>query len=287
MSAPAIASRANLEAAIKYVALGLPVFPVWPVYEYVRGVTCGCTKTIRCDSPGKHPMGNLVPRGVIDASTNEAVIRRWWSARPDANIGIATGRGLIVIDIDPRHGGDESLREAERQHGALPPTWRVSTGGGGSHLYFAAAANSAIKNSAGLLGHGLDIRGRGGYVVAPPSRHISGRHYAWESAPQHAELRPLPTWLSALLEQPKPATTAAPSETWRALVRDGVSEGKRNDAVARLAGHLLRRYVDPHVTLELLAAWNDVRCVPPLSSDELRRTVDSIARRELNRRATP
>jgi hypothetical protein len=237
-----------------------------------------CGETIRCKSPGKHPMGNLVRRGLRDASTDEKLIRHWWTSRSNANIGVVTSR-IVVIDIDPHHGGDRSLAELERAHGMLPSTWRVNTGGGGTHIWFAAPAGASIKNSAGFLGTGIDVRAAGGYVIAPPSGHVSGGRYIWAN---QGHLAPLPRWVGTALQQRR--KSAGPSAQWRELVRNGIAEGQRNQVVARLAGYLLRRYIDPHIALELLLLWNRVRCQPPLPDAEVKRTVDSIAGRELARR---
>jgi hypothetical protein len=269
----------HLDAALRYAQRGLPVFPLWPVLPFKpAGMVCGCG-TLRCTSPGKHPMPRLAPRGFKDASTDAKVIKEWWTSRSDANIGIATGRGVVVVDVDPRHGGDRSLVELERTNGQLPPTWRVKTGGGGLHIYFTSPPDVMIKNSASQIADGVDVRGHGGYVVAPPSTHISGGFYEWATG---KDLAPMPAWLIGALQQPRTKVTA-PAD-WRNLVRGGVTEGKRNDAAARLAGHLLRRYVDPHVTLELLMAWNVTRCAPPLAAPEIATIVNSIAKRELARR---
>lgn len=267
-----------LATALRYAARGLPVFPLWPVLPLKERFICGCSKTIRCESPGKHPVSAVAPHGLKDATTDENIIRHFWASKPDANIAIATG-SVVVLDIDPRHGGDRSLADLERAHGQLPPTWRVRTGGGGMHIYFTAPTGASVCNSAGKLGDGIDVRGRGGYVVAPPSRHISGRHYEWAAG---KDVAPIPSWVVAAAQEPKQATTLATD--WRNLVRNGVAEGKRNDAAARLAGHLLRRYVDPHVTLELVMAWNVSRCTPPLPPLEITTIVNSIAKRELTRR---
>jgi hypothetical protein len=267
-----------LDAALRYARNGLPVFPLWPVLPYKHGFTCKCGKTLRCDSPGKHP-SNLAPRGLKDATTAAKIITDWWTWQPDANIAIATG-GVVVVDIDPRHDGDAALAQLEAKHGNFPTTWRVRTGGGGLHIYFKSSLDIIIKNSAGQLGAGLDVRGHGGYVVAPPSGHISGGKYEWAAG---KDLAPMPQWLVTALQQPR-MKISAPADDWRGLIRNGVTEGKRNDAAARLAGHLLRRYVDPHVTLELLMAWNITRCAPPLAAPEITTIVNSIAKRELARR---
>jgi hypothetical protein len=269
-----------LDAALRYASRGLPVFPLWPVLQFKPGsYTCACGKTLRCESPGKHPIPHLTPNGLKQATTCEKIIRDWWSVQPDANIAIATGR-VVVVDVDPRHGGDAALAQLETKHGNFPQTWRVGTGGGGLHIYLSAPADIMIKNSAGQLGAGIDVRGHGGYVVAPPSRHISGKQYEWAAG---NALAPMPKWLVSASQQPRLKEPVAAQE-WHQLVCNGVAEGKRNDAAARLAGHLLRRYVDPRVALELIQAWNMTRCAPPLAPSEIATIVNSIARLELERR---
>jgi Bifunctional DNA primase/polymerase, N-terminal/Primase C terminal 1 (PriCT-1) len=268
-------------AALDFAKRGLPVFPVWSVRPLGSRFVCACPRADKCTSTGKHP---LVPHGITQATTDIEQVSYWWRSRPDANIGLATGK-IVVIDIDPRHGGDHALAELETKHCKLPPTWRVTTGGGGEHIYFRAPPRRApIRNSVGQPGPGIDVRGLGGYVLAPPSRHVSGQHYRWSCNPEQMLLCMLPPWLTVLLDQP-PNAKAKPATEWRALVREQIAEGRRNDTIARLAGHLLRRHVDPHVVLELLLAWNASRCKPPLDRADVVRTVDSIAGKELRRRA--
>lgn len=139
------------------------------------------------------------------ATTNEASLREWWRKWPDANICIVTGAasGFIVLDIDPKHGGDASLTELLEEYGELPPTLRAATGGGGQHLLF-EHPGVAIRNSISFLGEGLDIRGDGGYIVAPPSLHESGRIYEWLNVTKPA---PLPEWLLKLLTEEKQTLT--------------------------------------------------------------------------------
>jgi hypothetical protein len=270
----------RLDAALGYARRGLPVFPCWPILQREPPRTdfmCGCGRA-SCESQGKHPLAPLVRNGLSAASKDLAQIRRWWLAWPQANVAICTGE-VVVLDIDPRHGGDASL--AELEHGALPSTRRTLTGGGGAHIYFQTPPNTVIRNSTGKLGPGLDIRGRGGYVMVPPSRHLSGNYYEWNGGSQRCA--EMPAWLVTALQEPT-IKTAAPSESWQHLVCQGVEQGERNQALARLAGHLLRRYVDPRVTLELLQSWNQTRCRPPLPPAEITNTINSIARRELLRR---
>jgi hypothetical protein len=153
------------------------------------------------------------------------------------------------------------------------------TGGGGRHLYF-AHPGPILRNRVGLA-TGIDLRGDGGYVVAPPSLHASGKPYRWERAPNVCRLAPLPDWLiQSSTEQPH---HGYPLSHWRHLLREGVGEGERNNTIASLAGHLLWYGVDPEVVTELLLTWNATRCRPPLEPEDVVRTVESITR--LHRRA--
>jgi hypothetical protein len=259
-----------LDAALRYANRNLPIFPLWPLREFKPGqLTCTCGKGLRCGpNSGKHPLGALVPHGVKQATTDEKIIRDWWTTWPDANIALATGK-VVVIDVDPRHGGDASLAQLETKHGKFPSTWRVRTGGGGLHIYLAAQPNVVFKNTAGQLGDGLDVRASGGYVVAPPSKHISGGKYEWQQQ-GGKDLAPMPAWLVTSLQQPK-VKVRAPATHWHEIARNGVAEGQRDKTATSLAGHLLRRYVDPRVVLELIQAWNVVRCTPPLGAELARR----------------
>jgi hypothetical protein len=209
--------------------------------------------------------------------TPEEVAR--WFRRRDANVGVVTGAvsNLVVLDVDPQHGGEDSLAALQAQHGPLPRTVEATTGGGGRHCYFAHPGGH-VPNRIGIA-PGLDLRGDGGLVVAPPSVHPSGRPYTWvpRGSPDELPLAPIPRWLLGAAQPPGPHAGHAIAE-WRALVRDGVEEGRRNNTIASLAGHLLWHGVDPQVALELLLAWNRARCRPPLSDFEVTQVVESIAR---------
>ncbi len=210
------------------------------------------------------------------ASADE--IARWFQRWPDANVGIVTGRlsGIVVVDVDLRHGGPDSIAEAESAQGRLPPTVEAATGGGGRHLYYAHPGTTVANRVA--LRPGIDLRGDGGCVVAPPSVHPSGRRYAWVDGqgPDEIALAPLPRHFAARAGTANPGGHAR--EHWRELIRDDILEGRRNDTLASLTGHLLWREVDVDVVLELMLAWNRAHCRPPLPDDEVARVVQSIAR---------
>jgi hypothetical protein len=212
------------------------------------------------------------------AATSKEIVA-WFQRWPHANVAVVTGAvsALIVLDIDPQHGGAESLARIERTHGRLPETIEAVTGGGGRHLYF-AHPGGIVRNAVGVEA-GIDVRGDGGCVVAPPSVHPNGKRYAWAhaSAPGKIALAKMPPWLLALLREDE-WHGGHRREHWRDLARAGVRSGERNNTIASFAGHLLWHGVDPEVVLELMLAWNRSRCEPPLSDDEVARTIDSIVR---------
>jgi putative DNA primase/helicase len=160
---------ALIDWALAYAALGLHVFPL----HSMRDGRCSCGRDCGKNA-AKHPR---VKGGFKAATTDARQIEEWWRKWPDANIGIATGAvsGVIVLDIDGRQGL-ETLKKLIAERGPLSPTHAVKTARGW-HLYFRTPASGiAIPCSSG---NGLDVRGDGGYVVAPPSIHISGHVYRW------------------------------------------------------------------------------------------------------------
>jgi hypothetical protein len=209
------------------------------------------------------------------ARADDSTVAQWFARWPEANVGIVTGEisNLIVLDVDPKHGGDDSLAQLERRFAPLPQTVEARTGGGGRHLYF-AHPGGFMPNRAGLA-QGIDLRGDGGYVVAPPSRHPSGQLYVWAAGRAPEEIVPaaLPRWL---LSAGRFARARRPLAEWRRVVQEGVPEGERNSTIASLTGHLLWHGVDPQVALELMLAWNRLRCRPPLDDAEVARVVASI-----------
>lgn len=223
-------------------------------------------------------------RGCLDATTDRDTIARWWRAMPEANVGVALGElaGVWALDVDERHDGEESLLELVREHGPLPETVEQLTGGG-RHLLF--CHDDRVRNRSGFR-QGLDAKTTGGYIVAAPSVHPSGRRYVWEvdHHPLETLPAPAPEWLVAMVAAPKPAAAADRPGGWLAELCEQVPQGRRNATAARLAGYLLRRYVDPQLALALLYAWNRRHCRPPLDDDEMARIVDSVAGRELRRR---
>jgi hypothetical protein len=259
-------AQSHLEAALAYASSGWAVFPVHPP----SGDGCSCGNPA-CEHIGKHPR---TQHGHLDATCTESAVRQWWGRWPDANVGIATGAksGLIILDVDPRHGGDETLAEWVRVHGELPNTVEVCTGGGGRHIYFAHLRGHV--RSLGLA-PGVDVKADGGYVVAPPSLHASGRRYAWEvsSHPDDTGLAPPPDWLLALLASPPAAASTGPSS--EVLQIRG---GGRNRTLTSLGGTMRRRGMSAEAILAALGADNRRRCVPPLPDTEVQKIARSVSR---------
>lgn len=275
-----------LAQALALARRGHAVFPLWWPRARDDHWICACKRGADCGlSAAKHPYGPLAPNGILSASADPAQIEGWFAREPRANLGLRTER-LICLDIDPRHEGDAALRALEREHGDFP-TWRSRTGGGGEHVLFAAPEAPAIPSSQArdkpLLGPGIDIRAKGGYIVSPPSRHANGRYYTWDidAHPDDIPLAPAPQWLLARLAPP-PAAAAAPPD-WARLASP--IEAYADAAAARVCGHLLRRYVDPSLAAGLLYAWNRAYARPALDEADLRRLFERIHRLELERRA--
>lgn len=190
-------------------------------------------------------------------------------------MGLAIPPGLVVVDVDDL----VALSRLKAEGRELPATVK-STTGRGVHLFY--RTETEIRNAVRLF-PGIDLRGVGGYVVAPPSVHPTGARYRWEVALSRANLTGAPGWIGEAVQERRAGHARSP-EAWRRITTEGVCHGQRNDTVASLAGHVLRRGVDPFVVLELLLAWNTARCHPPLTEAEVTRTVDSVAGCELRRR---
>ena len=201
-------------AALAYANLGYRVLPLHhPIStDPTQGqeVLCSCGNRA-CGAVGKHP---LTAHGLYDATSDPAKLARWWRRWPQANIGLVTGEVADVLDIDGP-GGRAALRRFVAAANLVLEGPLVRSGGGW-HIYMAPTGTG---NRAGLLAH-VDWRGRGGYVVAPPSRHANGRYYRW--------LRPLTAELPA---------APAPLRSLLAPVRDHSAEPTSPPRVRPTAGH--------------------------------------------------
>jgi Bifunctional DNA primase/polymerase, N-terminal/Protein of unknown function (DUF3631) len=244
-----------LRAALSYAGMGFAVFP--------------------CALRGKAP---LTAHGVKDATKDPEVIRALWSGHPGANVGIATGAisGIAVVDIDPRHGGDDTLETLSAYYGKLPETATVLTGGGGLHFYF-RHPGGVVPNSAGKVGQGIDVRCDGGYVIAPRSVHESGNQYLWEvsSRIDDVPLGELPAWLLKLMSGAESeSTNGTKSFDPPPIFQDGT----RNEYLYRTARSARAKFsLNADELLNLLRGINQSRCKPPVNENELSKISNNAA----------
>ena len=254
------------EAAVSYATGGRAVLPV----HWLRNGRCSCGSH-ECPAAGKHPR---TPRGYLDATVLEAVIRKTWQVWPEANIGLRTGPagGFAALDVDPRNGGDETLAELEASHEPLPPTVTVATGGGGRHFYFQDPGGEPCRSA--ILGRGLELKRDGGYVIAPPSIHRSGQPYRFVSAPG-TPIAALPSWLLKHARRPPAARNGSgathPPE-------HPITDGERNTFLTSQAGAMRRRGISLEAIQAALPAENQARCEPPLPEDEVQGIARGMAR---------
>ncbi|MCC7507957.1 MAG: bifunctional DNA primase/polymerase [Planctomycetes bacterium] len=249
-----LAGNRMLVAALAYAARGWHVFPVF-----------GDANDPRDKSPVgkkcKAPIGALVRHGLNDATVDPDVIRRWWTAEPGANIGVACGpSGLCIGDVDSAAG-----ELAVKHSGGFPKTLEARTGKG-RHVYMRGAATSVN----GVL-DGVDRKSKGGYVVAPPSVHESGRVYEW-STPD-AAIAEAPDWFLKAGRKQKTKSAKANVDT----SSESIEEGSRNDFLSRKAFAMRKAGIAPEDLVRPLMELNQ-KCKPPLDQQE----VEAIARGKAN-----
>jgi putative DNA primase/helicase len=243
------------EAALSYVR---NTWPVFATHSITASGECTCQNS-KCSKQGKHP---ATRHGFKDATRDPKEIADCFKNTP-FNVAIATGKesGLFVLDVDKKSGGYESLEKL----GPLPETLTVNTGGGGKHLYYKYPPGITIGISAGELAAGLDTRGEGGYVIAPPSKHISGGVYSWENP--DAEIADIPSHLleAILALDKKPKQPRSKDKEVDATI----AEGSRNDTLASIAGTFLRKGLTEDALCNVLKVVNQEQCFPPLPEEEV------------------
>ncbi len=233
-----------VEYALKLAAEGFHVVPLYePVFDGGGHlVGCSCNRGKHCKNAGKHPR----VKWASEATTNERQIKEWWGGWPKANIAIDCGKsGIVVLDIDSYkdicEAGDLDIDD---------DTVRVLTGGGGLHLYYQMPQDKRYGCSKGKLPLGVDVKGGGGYVVAPASMHKSGTRYEFECdhGPDEIEIKKLPEYLREKLDAAQPngpvpevnftgASSAAPDlAKWKlsarmlGLIHNPLPKGQRSEA---------------------------------------------------------
>lgn len=230
-----------LDYALEYARRGYPVLPL----------------------SKKEP---LIKKGAHGATVKEDLIQKWWKTWPDAQIGIATGKrsGLVVLDVDLNKEGVENTWKALIHKQSIQlDTVRARSGAGGLHLYFKYPEGDTVKNSVGNEGtgnKGIDFRGDGGYIVAPPSIHDkTGQAYVWENSIFDTELHDCPEFMYS----------SNAGATLSYISAEPIPEGYRNVALTSIAGILRTFGLSEEQILTVLIQQNAERCIPPLPLSEL------------------
>jgi putative DNA primase/helicase len=231
-----------LETAIQYAQLGFQVIPL--VYK------------------NKIPHAKYAPEGLKNSTADESTIRSWFAGGP-INIGIRTGAGsqIDVLDIDGETG-QKSLAALVAKHGDLPRTPYSITGNGVHYLF---KHSEGVRNSASKIAEGIDVRGEGGYIVAPPSIHPSGQVYRWGIDPR-TPIADWPGWLLRLMDGKKP----------RRIDSGPISEGARDNTLTSVAGAMRGRGLDEEAIYAALSIYNAKNCKPPLADADIRRISHSV-----------
>ena len=246
-----MANDIMMQAALEYAANGLKVFPLkpkdkFPIYE----------------------------GGFKIATTDPYKIGSWWRKTPNANIGIACGAmsGIFVVDLDVDENkginGYETLMDWQRTLGKeLPDTANTITGRGGYHLLYRTTKH--IKSRVNIL-PGIDIRGDGGYIVAPPSIHPNGRPYEWEQSIDEYGIAEANETVFALLSSGDKVN----AESFN--VPNTIPSGARNDTIYKMACSLQAKSFSDEAIRSTIETENRNRCDPPLDSDEIEKILESV-----------
>jgi hypothetical protein len=258
------------------VALAADDFPVFPIYEPVDAFSYECACGYDCSSPAKHPR---IHKGLKNATTEASTVEDWWADWPRANIAVRTGAvsAIWVLDVDPRHGGDEALAALEQQYGQLPRTLTQITGSGGRHLVFNHPGDT-VPNSAGKIGNGLDVRGDGGYILVAPSRNLSGPYIVLGRTGRldRSRIVDAPDWLLELARANECHTNSGNQVSVLDDTAGAIPHGSRNCTLASLAGTMRNRGMSQPAIEAALQAENQARCQPPLAEAEVTSIAASI-----------
>ncbi|MGM0836549.1 MAG: phage/plasmid primase, P4 family [Bacillota bacterium] len=234
---------------------------------------------------GKTPYGSW--KKYQSSLPTKEEIKKWDHEKDQHNVCIVTGKisDIVVIDVDNIPLFVET--------GIILPTTPTAKSNRGLHYYFRhPGVNTQIKNAVKLFNGSADIRGDGGYIVAPPSIHPSGTQYEWVKgkSPWKIDFAPLPTFILDLLTTnnnhalkitnphpyPSPRMLANEVQNIEDILQNGAVEGSRNDQATRIAGHYIGRNFSQKETLTMLSQWNDEKSLPPLPEQEIQSIVNSI-----------
>lgn len=223
--------------------------------------------------------------GFLDATNNSEELMQMLNAHPYCMLAVATGNGLLVVDIDIKDGVDgfDTLHRWEKEHGALPETASVITASGGMHLYYHTDSyihnNQGVRDASGML-TGIDIRCDGGYVIAPPSINEYGQQYCWQDYPDEVGIADADENVIAFIKKYADAQigkscSRSDGKGLFQLPSTKYVQGERNGGIFKLTCSLKSRNVPADIVTECIQVVNQRHCVPPLPENELMRTIES------------
>jgi putative DNA primase/helicase len=276
-----VSSNNNLlNSALHYASIGYPVFPLHNVILIKGEISCSCIQRQQCSNIAKHPR---TWHGFRDATTHTDKLIHWWTKHPDANIGLVTGKesGIFVLDVDVKSGGKYSIEDLIDDYQTLrkepfPATLIANTGSGGVHYYFKYLLDFGVTNSAQKIGSGLDVRGDGGYIVAPPSLHVSGNRYQWFGT--NTPIDDAPDWLVyEILKSDEPIISEDLHEESNVQVKNAVKvlEGNRQTALLQLVSGLVNSHSKQDVLRRALER-NREYFIPPFPDKYVTKQVDYL-----------
>ena len=268
----------DVEHQTLYVVL-LVAEEKWELYP-IHGVdadnVCACPRGAVCPDTGKHP---TTPHGFNDASSDPERIAEIFARWPGDNVGLKTGRasGTVIIDVDPRDGGMETLRRLQAEHGYFPPTRLHATGGGGFH-YVLGYPEGVKELPSRTIGPGVEVKADGAGVVLPPSIHASGGRY---DVLIDAPLAPLTWWVAELARELRvlPGGAQQPTESrFKLPERIHETASPRNRTLFNYGCSLRAHGWDHAAILTELRRVNAEQCIPPMSEYEVQKIARSAAR---------
>jgi hypothetical protein len=268
-----VAAHRTLHTAWSLSEAGWQLYPVYAVDD---GGVCNCSRGTACTDPGKHP---TTPHGFNDASSDPERIADMFARWPGDNVGHKSGRasGTVIIDVDPRDGGMETLGRLQAEHGFLPPTRLHATGGGGFH-YVLGYPEGVKELPSRTIGPGVEVKADGAGVVLPPSIHASGERY---EVLIDAPLAPLPSWVAELVRELRVLAGGAeqPTES-RFKLPENIYEtaSPRNRTLFDYGCSLRAHGWDHAAILAELRRVNAERCIPPMADYEVQKIARSAAR---------
>lgn len=283
------------DSALHYARCGYPVIPLHNIVKKFGKLQCSCKKGVDCTYPGKHPRTYNGSKG---ATTDENKIIDWWERHPNSNIGLLAGKesGFFVLDIDTRldadvpYNGEDVLTALEEHYKdelsaedymPIPETLTAISGSGSRHLYFRYNLDLIIPNSKSKVGRkfgmGLDIKSDNGYIIAPPSKHISGNKYKWVGV--DTPILGAPDWLPYEIRkaiQSNEAKSKSFSKTvntnTKSFVGKKIPDGERNEYFHKQICGLVNSFSKEEVLIRARVISSE-KLATPLTEQEIQSTL--------------